>query len=222
MTSARLTDTSRSGRWQVERWAGSATALHALDWPNPLGPTVWIFEVERPALVLGSAQRSTVIDDEVLQRGGIELTQRRSGGGAVLVEPGNGTWIDVLIPRHDRRWDDDVTRSFLWLGEAWLAALADLGVAGEVHRGALACGTWGRQVCFAAIGAGEVTIDGAKAVGLSQRRTRAGARFQCFTYRRWNPTPLAALGVDPAALPAVATIDAEPAAVPAALLSHLD
>jgi hypothetical protein len=42
-------------------------------------------------------------------------------------------------------------------------------------------------VCFGALGPGEVLIDGRKAVGVSQRRTRAGARFQCIVYDRWNP-----------------------------------
>jgi hypothetical protein len=27
-------------------------------------------------------------------------------------------------------------------------------------------------------------------VGISQRRTRAAARFQCAAYRRWDPEPL--------------------------------
>jgi lipoate-protein ligase A len=222
VTSPTRLESRRSGRWQVETWLGSAAALHALDWPEPLAPTVWVFEVERPALVLGSAQRPADVDHDALDRAGIDLAQRRSGGGAVLVEPGAGAWIDVLIPRGDLRWDDDVLRSFPWLGQAWVDALADLGLAAEVHRGALACGAWGRQVCFAAIGSGEVTIDGAKAIGLSQRRTRTGARFQCNCYRRWHPEPLAALGVEPSALPSVAVVDFEPAAIVAALLAHLD
>jgi hypothetical protein len=90
-----------------------------------------------------------------------------------------------------------------------------------VHEGALACGAFGRQVCFAALGSGEVTISGAKAVGLSQRRTRAGARYQCTCYRRWDPSLLAVLGIDPDALPPVAVVDRDPADVVAALVEHL-
>jgi hypothetical protein len=51
-------------------------------------------------------------------------------------------------------------------------------------------------VCFAGLGPGEVTIGGRKAVGISQRRTREAARFQCVAYERWDPAPLcAALGI---------------------------
>ena len=37
------------------------------------------------------------------------------------------------------------------------------------------------------MGSGEVLVDDAKLVGLSQRRTRDGARFQCVLHRRWQP-----------------------------------
>ena len=61
-----------------------------------------------------------------------------------------------------------------------------------------------------------------KLVGLSQRRTRAGARFQCVVHRRWHPGPYAALaGVEPDELPPVAVVDAPASAVESALLTHL-
>ena len=60
-----------------------------------------------------------------------------------------------------------------------------------MHDGALACGPLGRLVCFGTVGAGEVTTPGgAKVVGISQRRTRAAARFQCAAYSTWDPAPL--------------------------------
>ena len=73
------------------------------------------------------------------------------------------------------------------------------------HKGPMRTDRWSRLVCFAGLGPGEVTVDGRKVVGISQRRTRAGARFQCAALRRWDPGALAALvGVDPAALEDVA------------------
>jgi hypothetical protein len=42
-----------------------------------------------------------------------------------------------------------------------------------------------------------VTIGGAKAVGISQRRTRAGARFQCAVHRRWDPAAVVAPLAEP-------------------------
>lgn len=211
----------RDAGWTVERRSGSAAELHALEWPDPLVPTVWAMDVDGPALVLGSTQPASSVDTAALARDGIVLARRRSGGGAVLVDPGTTVWIDVFIPRDDPRWVDDVGRSFLWLGRAWQRALDDLGVAAEVHDGPLVCGAFGRQVCFAAVGSGELTANGAKVVGLSQRRTRAGARLQCTAYRRWDAAPMAALGLDPASLPPVRPLEAPRSDIEAALVAHL-
>src|SRR5207253_4747496 len=89
--------------------------------------------------------------------------------------------------------DDDVGRSFHWLGQVWVDALATLGVASEWNDGPMICPPWCRQVCFAGIGPGEVTVDGRKVVGLAQRRTRAGALFQCAALLRWDAEEMARL-----------------------------
>ena len=125
---------------------------------------------------------------------GVEVVRRRSGGGAVLVEPIGTLWVDVVLPRGDALWDDDVGRAAHWLGDAWAAAIGDRAV---VHRGAMVRAPLSDAVCFAGLGPGEVTVDGRKVVGISQRRTREAARFQCVAYERWDAGPLeAALGLE--------------------------
>jgi len=178
--------------WRVERWRGSAADLHARPVPDAPGRAVWVLEAEAPALVLGSTQGPDLVDGDRAEAAGVAVVRRRSGGGAVYVDPVTTAWLDVVIPAGDPLWDDDVGRAALWVGRAWRAALADLGVAPtEVHDGALACGPLGRLVCFGTVGAGEVTTpDGRKVVGISQRRTRAAARFQCAAYSVWDPAPL--------------------------------
>jgi lipoate-protein ligase A len=135
-----------------------------------------MFEVDQPALVLGSTQPMIDLD-------GIEVVRRRSGGGAVYLEPGGTLWVDVVVPRGDELWDDDVGRATYWLGEAWAAAV---GGGAVVHRGPMVRTEWSDLVCFAGLGPGEVTVDGRKVVGISQRRSRAAARFQCVTYETWD------------------------------------
>src|SRR5206468_2215335 len=97
---------------------------------------------------------------------------------AVLLDPGNVVWIDVVLPRSDARWTDDVRRAPLWLGARWASAI---GGDAHVHEGAMVTNAWSSIVCFAGRAAGEVTAGagGPKLVGISQRRTRAGAWFQC-------------------------------------------
>jgi len=79
-------------------------------------------------------------------------------------------------------WDDDVTVAGLWLGAAWCQALAGLEVDGWVHHGRADRHQAARAACFAGVGPGEVVTTGGKLVGVSQRRTRLGARFQCVAY----------------------------------------
>jgi lipoate-protein ligase A len=180
--------------WAVERWREAPAAFHARRWPDPLVRTVWVCEPTGPALVLGSAQRDEVVDRAACDRAGVAVVRRRSGGGAVLVEPGRLLWLDVLVPSGDPLWDHDVGRAFLWLGEVWAGALQALGVDAVVHRGGLERSPWSSLVCFGGLGTGEVAAPGgAKLVGISQRRTRAGARFQCSAPGAWAPHDLLGL-----------------------------
>ena len=165
--------------WTLERPTGTVEELHA-----PVGPisrrVVLVNEVKAPTLVLGSAQRGVEVAT------GIDVVRRRSGGGAVRLRPGGVLWVDVLVPRGDVLWEEDIARSTWWLGEVWAAALADLGVDAVVHRGPMEPGRWGAMVCFAGIGPGEVLVAGRKSVGVSQRRDRSGARFQCAALLEWS------------------------------------
>ena len=56
-----------------------------------------------------------------------------------------------------------------------------------VHGPAPPATAWSKLVCFAGLGPGEVTVAGAKVVGMGQRRTRAGALFQCAALLEWAP-----------------------------------
>lgn len=167
---------------------GSIADFHARPVPDDMeGTEAWLFEPGHRALVLGSAQQESTADSRRTQAAGIDVVRRRSGGGAVYVDPARCLWLDVVVPRHDERWSDDVRKATYWLGEAWQRALGRVGVDAELHHGGLEQTPWGRLVCFAALGPGEVVIDGRKVVGISQRRTKDAARFQCIVYDRWDP-----------------------------------
>ena len=187
--------------WAVEQVTGSAADLHQRPWPGPVLRTVWIQHVERPALALGSTQGFDAVDGSVAADMGVEVVRRRSGGGAVLLSPGDSTWVDILIPADDPLWEPDVGRAFHWLGHAWRRAIreaSDGDIDATVHRGAPVRTACSDLICFAGLGPGEVTVDGQKLVGLSQRRTRAGARFQCIVHHRFDAARvLALLGVEP-------------------------
>lgn len=167
---------------------GDIDAFHARPIPPDLAEAeTWSFEPDGRALVLGSAQQHSAADLAATTAAGVAVVRRRSGGGAVFVDPARSVWVDVVLPPHDRRWSNDVREATYWLGGAWQRALGGLGMETRLYRGGLEQTPWGRQVCFAALGPGEVLVGDRKVVGISQRRTRDGARFQCIAYDRWDP-----------------------------------
>lgn len=156
----------------VERYR-AATARRAVVW-----------RPDHPTLVLGSTQAAPPPGD-------VPAVRRRSGGGAVLVVPGETVWVDAWVPRHDPLWCDDVIGAATWVGEWWARGLSRLtGATLDVHRGGSLPRPWADRVCFAGVGPGEVLSGGRKVVGVAQWRSRQGALFQASCYRHWDPEAL--------------------------------
>lgn len=172
--------------WSTETIVADAQTLHSADLPARRG--LWAMRPTRPAFVLGSSQPSSDIDDVVCADLGIDVARRRSGGGAVYVDPVDTVWVDIVIPRSDTQWVDDVGRAMHFVGHAWRDVLVDFGVDDlVVNEGPHLGNDWSKQLCVAGRGTGEVFAeDGRKVVGISQRRTREFARFQCVAYFAWN------------------------------------
>jgi len=188
---------------------GDAGALH----DRPIEPVarVEVLEIERPAVVLGSTQSFDVVDVGRAEAAGFSVVRRRSGGGVVILQPDDHVWIDVTVPRGHRLWNDDVERATWWLGDVWCTVLRDVvqdvlnevanaAAAGSlpgggsplewaVYRDKLVATAPERAVCFASVGPGEVVRCemnagvNHKVVGISQRRTKDAARFQCTVFR---------------------------------------
>ena len=166
---------------------GDAAALH----DRAIEPVakVEVLEIERAAVVLGSTQSLDVVDTARAAALGFDVVRRRSGGGVVVLQPGDHAWIDVTVPRGHHLWSDDVEKATWWLGDVWCDVLreADASARWEVHRGKLIASAPERRVCFASVGPGEVVRGEPvprKVVGVSQRRTKDAARFQCSLFRR--------------------------------------
>jgi lipoate---protein ligase len=160
---------------------------------RPVGErAIAVLDVARPTLVLGSSQKDDAVDWHRARAAGVDVVRRHSGGAAVLVEPRAAVWVDVTIPAGDPLWCDDVGRAFHWLGAVWAGVVAEAVAGGAVamYDGPLIKSPWSPRVCFAGLGPGEVTLDGRKVVGLSQRRTREAALFQCCAALRWEPERL--------------------------------
>lgn len=181
----------------VERFIGRAGEFHSREIPADRDVHVWWFEPTVDALVLGSTQDESLIDVDACRRFGVDIVRRRSGGGLVLLDSDGTLWLDVVMPVEHPTWDRDVMTSSLWLGELWMRALSVCGLDSLVqHRSRLERTPLSDLVCFAGRGPGEVFLlgesaqEGAKVVGISQRRTRTHARFQSVVSIRWRPQRL--------------------------------
>jgi len=159
--------------------------------------TVVVCRPTSAALVLGSTQDAADFNGERCAAAGLDVVRRRSGGGAVLLRRGAQIWIDLFVPRGDPLFDDDVLASFSWVGATWAAALADLGVSVnsrlEVTSGRAQTTAWSRTLCFGGLGAGEVTLDDRKVVGISQRRARLGSWFHSMALLDFDPGEICSL-----------------------------
>jgi lipoate---protein ligase len=213
----------------LERAGGGAGEFHARTVPDTSEVLVWWFEIDRSAVAIGSGQvAEDVLDLERCADARIEVVRRRSGGGAVLLIPGEVIWVDVVVPTGHRLWSDDVSEAMLRVGERWVEALAPMvhGRHLSVHHGPMTRTAWSTLVCFDGVGPGEVLVDGRKLVGISQRRTRQTARFQCAVHLQYDPLrlpPLLAgpLPDDPLRPVATLTADVDPVEVVERLLTAL-
>jgi lipoate-protein ligase A len=219
-----------AGDFVLETYRGTVAEFHASDLLAEARPRVVGYAAANAALVLGSRQQLDIVDCAACRDAGIEVVKRRSGGGVVLVEPGAMAWFDVVVPAADVRFQSvagDVGASMRWLGGHIVTALAGLGVGGtSVHAAAMTGGRWAEVVCFAGLGPGEVVLGARKLVGISQRRTRLGSRFQCMVHVRWSPHVLVGLLAEPRPaadeLPDVAVVPVEVAdALPGAVAAVL-
>lgn len=136
-------------------------------------PSILLPELSEPLVVLGSRQPTDDLNGIALQRDGIGVRRRRGGGGAVLLRP-EDVWCEAWLPRSPSEVLVDVRRTAVEIGNVWRGVLRAAGLPVNVHTGALLDAEQGSIACFAAIGPGEVRLDAAKLVGISQWRVREG------------------------------------------------
>ena len=173
--------------WVREEWRGIAELLHRRPMPHDGRRRISWLRPTAAAFILGSTGQ------DPFQGGRPDVVRRRSGGGAVWLDPEACTWIDVFVPADDPLWRADVGEAFGWLGSRLAAAFASLGVPVGTWDGPYDAGPSDGLVCFASRGPGEVTVGDRKLVGISQRRTREGSRFQCLWYEQFSMGPLVTL-----------------------------
>ena len=177
--------------WNIEFKETLTSLAHSVQMEQWEHPTVWAINAKDSCIVLGSSEREKAfLDFTYLDREGLNLATRRSGGGAVLVEPDHLLWLDVFVPNHSLFWVEDVKLSALWMGRIWHETLQEFSVECSMYEGKFRRSPLSDLVCFAGQSPGEIFIQGQKVLGISQRRSKHGTRYQCALVLKWSPRHL--------------------------------
>ncbi|NJP06867.1 MAG: lipoate--protein ligase family protein [Chloroflexaceae bacterium] len=161
-------------------------------------PALRWYGMSPPALIIGSGQSLEQIDQLACQRAGIQIYRRSSGGSAVLATP-DMLMCDLVLPRHHRLWLADVTESYRWFSDIWVATLIRLGVPArsisiaEARSDTQHQDQWSRRVCFAGRSPYEIMTGERKVIGLSQVRRRSGLLIQAGLYLHWHAAAISRL-----------------------------
>lgn len=140
------------------------------------------------AVVVGLAlhhRLAEVVDLALCQAAGVEVVERRAGGGALLLDSANMLCGAIAVPTSEI--SGDITESYRWLGNHLIQALSTVGIEARLvdvaeARDAVAqlrdAGSPLRNTCFGALSPYEVLVENRKLVGLAQVRRRDVALFQ--------------------------------------------
>ncbi|RKR07276.1 lipoate-protein ligase A [Kushneria sinocarnis] len=116
------------------------------------GPTLRVWEWDRPAIIIGSFQSlANEVDLDAAHTEGIEVVRRISGGGAMFVEPGNTITWSLIVPESLVQGLTFV-ESYAFLDDWVIRALGDMGV----------------QAWYVPIN--DITSPGGKIAGAAQKR----------------------------------------------------
>jgi lipoate---protein ligase len=157
-------------------------------------------------LVLGFSQKLDVLNTSELARRPLPIYHRRAGGTAVLVGP-HLLSLDVLLPGDHPLVLPDIVEAYRWLGEAWVAALLQLGIqtrivlptearAQQALRKQPEMRTYEmlmNRACYGTLSPYEVVAGQRKVVGLDMIRRRAGSLLQAGVLLHWETATLARL-----------------------------
>jgi lipoate---protein ligase len=161
-------------------------------------PAVRWYSTSTPALILGKGQPAFHVDSDACHEAGVSLLRRSSGGTAVLMTR-DLLMLDVALPNNHLLYAADVTKSYRWFGEVWVAALHTFGLPArtlstqEARDDAQNLDPFSRRVCFGGLSPYEVVVNHRKIVGLAQIRRRSGVLIQSGIYMHLEPYRLARL-----------------------------
>ena len=174
--------------WVIESKYSETALAHEANLDEWRKPTIWGIEPRDTCLVLGKSQRGrSFLNLGYLEGESINLTVRQSGGGAVLVSPKDMLWVDIFVPKESKFWVADIAKASIWIGGIWRDALKRLDIECFLFDEKFVRSEASDLICFVGRAPGELFVDDRKILGISQRRSKFGTRFQCALIINWEP-----------------------------------
>jgi lipoate---protein ligase len=168
--------------------------------------TLYWSQAEPAGIVLGFAQKHSILNAVALAAQQLPIYHRRAGGTAVMVGP-DLLSLDIVLPADHPLVLPDIVESYRWLGTVWVETLGRIGVETRVvppqeahaqrdllkqektrERESILA-----RACFGSLSPYEVVADQRKVVGLDMIRRRAGSLVQAGLLLHWESEPLVAL-----------------------------
>lgn len=133
---------------------------------------VRVYSWSEPTLSFGRNQKTSGYDRDALERAGIAIVRRPTGGRAILHH--REITYSVTAPAAP---DESIPAAYNWINHLLLRGLRSLGVDAVIAMPAGRAPVPDANPCFAEPTAGEITLGGRKLVGSAQYR-EAGAMLQ--------------------------------------------
>lgn len=124
-----------------------------------------VYSWSAPTLSFGRNQRTTGYDRDELDRAGLAVVRRPTGGRAILHH--REITYSVTAPAEP---EESIAAAYSWINELLLAALRSLGVDARIAGPTGRAPVPDENPCFATATPGEITLDGRKLVGSAQYR----------------------------------------------------
>jgi lipoate-protein ligase A len=140
-------------------------------------PTLRLYCWKAPALIIGRGQCISDVNQYAVHQDGIELLRRMTGGTAVLNT--NVISYSVAVPGGEKRLSGSIAESYRGISIALAAGLALIGLKNVEAKSmdqmlAKYNRTQRSPVCFEIPSYYELTVNGRKLLGSSQKRIRGG------------------------------------------------
>ncbi len=154
--------------WEMPRNGAMQMALDEMLWKEASEPILRLYTWSQPTLSLGRHQRRHKVNQSQLQRHGINLVRRPTGGKAVLHHQELTYSLCAGYQTHSAL--TELRSGHQFIAQCLARGLGSLGLEAQLSDGRVVSPVKGPMNCFAVPSKAEVVVNGKKVIGSAQAR----------------------------------------------------